>query len=144
MVMTRRKWLWLGAGLTLLGLFKLALISWYLLRSHAEPAVVSLACPPVSSTCLLPDGVRLRFLSVPQEGQAFSITLDGVRGGGVAPAAEFSMRNMDMGFNRYRFVPAGTAWRASVILPVCSAGRHDWLMLLKVNGQQVRLALPTR
>ncbi len=56
-------------------------------------------------------------------------------------SAAFRMNGMEMGFNRYDLkmkVPG--LFAASVILPVCISGRHDWTMLLEIDG--VRYALP--
>jgi len=49
--------------------------------------------------------------------------------------AEFVMPGMDMGRNRYRLLKqAGGRWKAQVILPACSMGRHDWSARLKLEG----------
>lgn len=47
---------------------------------------------------------------------------------------EFTMKGMDMGQNRYRLLPSGEAWVGSVTLPVCVAGRSDWVATLTVAG----------
>ena len=44
---------------------------------------------------------------------------------------EFEMKGMDMGHNVYSLSKKDTVWKASVILPVCSLGRNDWM--LRVN-----------
>ena len=49
---------------------------------------------------------------------------------------EFTMQGMDMGQNRYRLLPAGDAWVGSVTLPVCVAGRSDWLATLTLVGDE--------
>ena len=57
----------------------------------------------------------------------------------------FSMRGMDMGHNRYRLVAAASHdWKGNVTLPICSAGRSDWLADIEVMvaGKRYRLALP--
>ena len=47
--------------------------------------------------------------------------------------AEFQMRDMYMGFNRFPFERiANTAWRARVVLPVCVAGRSDWVAVVRI------------
>jgi hypothetical protein len=39
----------------------------------------------------------------------------------------FSMRDMDMGINRFRLVSDdGLHWTGQGLIPVCSAGRRDW------------------
>ena len=58
----------------------------------------------------------------------------------VAPAAqdvhvELRMQGMEMGLNRYRLIrQVNGEWRAAIILPVCVAGRRDWLMVIEVDG----------
>lgn len=48
----------------------------------------------------------------------------------------FSMRGMDMGFNRFSLQqnPSGD-WVANMLLPVCSLGRNDWMVELWVKYQ---------
>lgn len=137
--MSRRQWLVLGCALLLLGMVKLALVSWYLLKTPQTPLPVTVACGYQSGACALPGGVRLRFLEPLSESHAFSIALEGVGQG--EPSAEFSMRSMDMGFNRYRFVRVNGRWEARVTLPGCVSGRHDWMMTLNLNGQRIQVPL---
>jgi hypothetical protein len=137
--MKRGQWYWLGGSLLLLGLVKLALVGWYLHKTPASAPVEHVVCPAQSAVCPLPDGVHLRFIDPPNEKQAFTLALEGVV---AEPSAEFSMRSMDMGFNRYRFVRAHDRWEARVTLPACVSGRHDWLMTLNYNGRRVQLPLP--
>ena len=57
----------------------------------------------------------------------------------------FSMANMDMGQNRYRLISDGaSAWFANVTLPVCSAGRSDWIadIELLAKGRRYKVQLP--
>lgn len=50
------------------------------------------------------------------------------------------MVDMDMGVNRYRLEPAGAGvWQANVVLPVCVAGRSNWIMTLEVDDVKVRV-----
>ena len=57
---------------------------------------------------------------------------------------EVQMRGMEMGLNRYRLIrQANGEWRASITLPVCVTGRHDWLMLIEVDGVRRGLAFQT-
>lgn len=54
--------------------------------------------------------------------------------------ATFAMRDMAMGNNRYRLLHVGgNLWQASVVLPVCVTGRHDWLLTLDIDGQKVTI-----
>ena len=57
----------------------------------------------------------------------------------------FSMQGMEMGHNRYR-LRGGSAgvWNAIVTLPICSAGRADWIadFDLQATGRHYRLQVP--
>ena len=44
----------------------------------------------------------------------------------------FDMQGMDMGYNVYNLKKNRAGWSAVVILPVCSLGRSDWLMRVKL------------
>lgn len=138
--MTRRQWLLLGAGLLVLGLVKVALVGWYLLHDRQPAAPEPVACATGSAACALPDGAVLRFVDPPVQGRPFTLVLDGVAAG-VEPNVEFTMRDMDMGFNRYRFVRAGKRWQARVTLPACVSGSRDWLMTVSLDGRRYRLPL---
>lgn len=139
MTKSQLKWATIGVVLVLLGAVKFALISWYLSRP-AEAAVLDVACDPAQSSCTLPNGMQLQFVGAPKSGQPFDIRLSGEAK--EAPGAEFSMRDMDMGFNRYRFVAAPGGWQARVTLPMCVSQRQDWIMVLEVEGR--RYSLPFR
>lgn len=59
-------------------------------------------------------------------------------------SVRFEMVGMDMGVNRYRLRKnrAGENWQASVMLPVCTADRSDWVAYFDVglkNGESYRL-----
>ena len=60
--------------------------------------------------------------------------------------ADFTMQNMQMGLNRFKFQPEANAkrWSAKAVLPVCVTGRADWQMELRVvsDGAQYRLLFP--
>ena len=66
----------------------------------------------------------------------FSLHLQGEK----IEAAEvnFSMRDMDMGVNRFVLHEVkNAAWEAQVMLPVCTARRDDWIadIVIKLNGK---------
>jgi hypothetical protein len=79
----------------------------------------------------------VRFETLPRRGLPFSLRIDGVTARTVT--AEFTMRDMDMGFNRYRFLRAGAGWRARVTLPLCVSGRREWIMTLTLDGRRYLL-----
>jgi hypothetical protein len=83
--------------------------------------------------------VRARFSARPVPLEAFSLHVDAP--GANRVRAEFQMRGMDMGFNRYDLRRAGDgSFFAQATLPVCVSGRRDWVMYLELDG--TRYALP--
>ena len=51
--------------------------------------------------------------------------------------ASFAMKGMDMGFNLYTLRPGPDGvFRVRVTLPVCVSGRHDWFVVLDVDGKK--------
>ena len=135
--MTQRQWLWFGTGLFVLGLLKLVATGWYWMHRPVEQGAATVVCASDSSWCTLPGGTRLRFLQPPTAGRAFSIELQGASD--VPPEAEFTMPNMDMGFNRYRFVRSTGGWTARVTLPACVSGQRDWEMRLTLSRLRYRI-----
>lgn len=104
----------------------LVLYAWQQSRRQAEP--VALACD-VRKSCVLFGGVMLKFSRQPTAHVPFDIEVSGLEAGVRDVYVSFSMKNMDMGFNRYDLKKeADGVWRAeNVRLPVCSEGRHDYL-----------------
>jgi hypothetical protein len=140
--MKGRDWLVLGAALFVLGVIKLSLVGWYLLHREIAPEQQAVECPAMSGQCPLPGGQKLLFIDRPVEGHAFRLALEGDFEH--EPAAEFTMRSMDMGFNRYRFIRANGRWEASVTLPACVSGRRDWMMTLDLPGRRVIVPLQVK
>lgn len=119
-------------------------VSWMLvLAACSEPKLVSAPCASLVAGCAAMDGkVAVRTDMQPVPLQAFQVTV-------VAPqaraiAVSFSMQGMDMGPNRYRLVrQSDGSWQGRVTLPVCVSGRHDWQMIVDVDGQRVALPFQT-
>lgn len=86
------------------------------------------------------DAVKVRFSRPPQLLTPMQIEVDAV--GAAKVAASFQMSDMDMGVNRYVLRPDAAArrWSGQVILPVCVAGRSDWLLTVDVDGREYRFA----
>lgn len=135
--LSRQQWLFVAIALICFALLKAGLIYWYLQQKDKPAQPVNVSCSNLQQGCTLPDGSMLRFDRTPRHSQPFLITLD--KAASSTPSAEFSMEKMDMGFNRYRFVAAGTQWQAKVTLPVCISGSGDWLMDLKLGEQNYRV-----
>ncbi|MDH5393753.1 MAG: hypothetical protein OEY11_11250 [Gammaproteobacteria bacterium] len=46
------------------------------------------------------------------------------------------MKAMDMGQNKFNFKPtAQNSWRSTVIVPVCTTGKREWLIELTISDQ---------
>jgi hypothetical protein len=89
---------------------------------------VELQLPPTPAT-LKPMEVKVRIAGAPVE----------------PPLLELSMIGMDMGDNRYRLLEDGPgAWRATVVLPVCTRGRADWTadVTFSTHGVRYRARFP--
>ena len=82
--------------------------------------------------------VDVKFSALPSALKPFDLT---VRANGVKQVyASFVMVGMEMGLNRYRLVAADNkVWRAKVILPVCVAGRRDWVLTLVLDNNAVQI-----
>lgn len=113
------------------------MIYWYLHQQPAQSGPMMVSCDNLQQGCQLPNGSTLRVDSAPRHSQPFNILIDKAA---QAPSAEFSMADMDMGFNRYRFVAANAGWQARVTLPVCVTGSQSWLMDIELDQQRYRIA----
>lgn len=78
--------------------------------------------------------------------EPFPVVLD-VQGLQVEPQsliADFQMRGMDMGINRYRLKKVGERWVSEVTLPVCTTSRMDWFATVEfsAHGQRYQALFP--
>lgn len=117
-------------------------VAGYWLKRPAEAQAI--ACVDPLAGCVFSHRdtpVKVRFLTPPTPLEAFDLSLSAP--GASRVSAEFQMNGMEMGFNRYDLRTSGNAvFFASVTLPVCVSGRHDWTMYLDVDG--TRYVLPFR
>lgn len=133
--MTLRRWHFFLAAWLLL----LAALLW-LPHCWLEGRAQELPCRDPVAGCRLPalEG-SVRFDHTPQPMQKFRVDL--LAPGAHVVSASFTMRDMSMGFNRYRFLPAGSGhWVAEVMLPACVQGRRDWQMLLEIDRRRYEVA----
>ena len=82
--------------------------------------------------------VDVKFSALPSALKSFDLTVqaDGVK----QLYASFVMVGMEMGVNRYRLINSGNnSWHAKVILPVCVAGRRDWVLTLALDNNAVQI-----
>lgn len=126
--------------LILLALLVLGVGGGYLYRQwpgHAwnvtpsTPMRVDAECDPGRNVCLaLAEGIALRFGLGPglRPLRLFPIRVE-VDGPGVAGVlVNLSMRDMDMGINRFRLTRTGAgSWAGEGMIPVCWVGRRDWI-----------------
>ncbi len=83
--------------------------------------------------------VLFRTLPTPLEPFGLNMNAPGARQISVA----FQMNGMNMGFNRYDLRPSDAGvFSAKIILPICISGRHDWTMVIDIDG--AHYALPFR
>ena len=112
----------------------------FLAACGQKTAPVAQCADPLHGCRLAWDGkaADVRFMAAPGGLKPFGLQVAAV--GAKAVSASFAMQGMDMGENRYRLIQGqdGT-WRADVILPVCVAGRADWMMTLEVDGRRVAM-----
>lgn len=60
----------------------------------------------------------------------------------LAEAVTLTGLNMEMGFNRFRFVGSSGDYSANIIIPVCTLSRMEWEALVEAEIDGDRLALP--
>lgn len=123
-----------------------ALAIWGALRKNRPEQVQPILCAnPVAGCPFVHHDApaRIGFSSTPETMKPFVITLSHPALRQVS--ASFQMAGMDMGFNRYDLKrgPDGN-WTASIVLPVCTASRADWVAELKLDGQFYSLSFATR
>jgi hypothetical protein len=49
----------------------------------------------------------------------------------------FEMNDMNMGFNTHYLTEDNGSWNGRVILPVCSLGRNDWVLSVKMQFEKI-------
>lgn len=105
-------------------------------KTPAEAAKLELAsgCDLTATECRIRvEGAQLwlRFEGPIKPMQPFEVRLSGAQTN--SATIEFSMEGMDMGLNRYRLRSLDEVTRAAtVVLPVCTSARRDWLAQVNV------------
>lgn len=130
----KHKMLSLGLLLLLFAAVKLAVLWWW---QQQQPAVTDIVCD-IQAGCTLPDGGHIRFGSTLGIKSPFDIHYQGKA---QQVSVSFSMRDMDMGFNRYELQPSdGGRSAQNVRLPLCTSARHDFLADIDADGRRYRIA----
>ncbi len=153
--MTRRDFLVLGGAITvlfllgILGSVHYPLLNHWLQRNpnHATVLNTDPVCNPVGGLCTAGDATLTVTLGLGDGIQPLTtfpveVNLIGEKAAKVKKVtANFSMLNMDMGFNRFDLSQqADKIWRGQAILPVCSMGRREWRVTVEVVGDAPYLA----
>jgi len=87
--------------------------------------------------------VSVLFVSPPSALNAFGLRVRAPEAKKIS--VQFQMNGMDMGFNHYDLRPAGNqTFSATVTLPVCVSGRHDWTAYFNIDGSRYALPFSTR
>lgn len=116
---------------------KLLLLDWWQ-RQQTKANVVE--CSLIQG-CVLPDGSTVRATSINTH-EPFDIVVENVPKNTGAVSISFSMKNMDMGFNRYNLTQQSPqSWQAAKIrLPFCVEGRHDYTADITIGKQTFQTA----
>lgn len=117
---------------------KLFMLDWW---QKQQPQAVQAECNAVQG-CTLPNGVHAKLDALVSAKQPFDVVLTQVPPEAAEVAVSFSMKNMDMGFNRYKLKrEADGTWAARQIrLPLCVERRNDYLMDVHIGGQVFQTA----
>lgn len=135
-----RKLLLAALLLTAFAAFKLVLLQWWQAQQPQQPQAVAAQCD-LTEGCTLPDGSRVRAAAVSTK-KLFDIYIEHAPAGTEQVSISFSMKNMDMGFNRYMFErqPSGTWQAARIRLPVCVEGRRDFTADITIGSRTFQTA----
>ena len=116
---------------------KLLLLDWWQ-QQQSKTKVVE--CN-LTQGCVLPDGSKVRATSINTH-EPFDIVIENVPQNTGAVSISFSMKNMDMGFNRYNLTKQSPrSWQALQIrLPFCVEGRHDYTADITIGKQTFQTA----
>ena len=87
--------------------------------------------------CTLPNGVYVKFGGTGAAKQPFDVELKNVPAAVGETGISFSMKGMDMGFNRFEFAQrGGGVWTAEQIrLPFCVENRRDYLADIYIGSE---------
>ena len=111
---------------------KLLLLDWWQ-RQQTKANVVKCS---LTQGCVLPDGSKVQATSINTH-EPFDIVVENVPKNTGAVSISFSMKNMDMGFNRYNLTQQSPqSWQAAQVrLPFCIEGRHDYTADITIGKQ---------
>lgn len=131
----KTKLLAVAALLLLFAAVKTAAVLWW---QDGQDGPLEVACADIRRGCALPDGSEISFGGTVGLKTPFDIELK--HSAAEKVSLSFSMKDMDMGFNRYDLQRQNGVWKAEQVrLPVCVTGRHDFLVDVNADGKVYRL-----
>ncbi|MCP1771917.1 hypothetical protein J2T38_000724 [Neisseria perflava] len=135
------KLLLVGTLLLVFAVIKIAMLGWW---AQQQPTAQSAECN-VRQGCALPDGIQVKFSERITANAPFDIVLDSVPDTVQSVTVSFTMKDMDMGFNRYALKrEADGRWAARQIrLPLCIERRNDYLADINIGGKVFQTAFTT-
>ena len=114
----------------------------WLVRDEAESITVyQSTCDPAISVCVVKNqrvDYQIKFVGEPSALKPFSVVIQNYDELPQSVEIEFIMDSMDMGYNIYQMKQQKALWVADVLLPVCSLGRNDWKLKVKINYKSDR------
>lgn len=134
----------LAMALLAFAMLKILMLLWW---QNKQSVVHTLDCHTVATSgCLFAPNASLQLVGVKNNQTPFTIQATGVPSHVQGISASFSMRDMEMGFNRFDLKKQlDGSWQAqNVRLPLCTASRHDWQIEWAVDGQMYRATFQTQ
>ena len=120
---------------------KVAALWWWQQQHPAPAAAVHTAACNVRQGCVLSQGSHLHFIPQSSAKSPFDIIISNAPADVAQVSVSFSMRGMDMGFNRYALQKQSDgSWVARQIrLPLCIDNRNDYLADITIGTEHHRL-----
>ncbi|MDO4878614.1 MAG: hypothetical protein Q3966_04870 [Neisseria sp.] len=130
-----KKWLPVGVLLMIFAVLKVWAVLWW---QGKQPKVSETAACDVAAGCRLANGAVVAFGGKVGLKTPFEVVVREVSAQSIS--VSFTMRDMDMGFNRFDLRQEGGVWKADgVRLPFCTEARHDFLADITIDGKVYRV-----
>lgn len=133
--------MWVAASALLVGVtmgLKLNLGTRQPSTNPAETLLIGEArhCDPLLQACRVGDSqshIALQLLATPQPLKTFPVQVQAKLPDEIQTVyADLDMLNMTMASNRITLTRHGEHWLGEAILPICTSGRNDWRMAVKL------------
>ncbi len=144
--LTRKQVILIGIILLLFASLKILTIwYWQKTKTSTEPMVPFSTQCDIRQSCTLPNGVALRFAGTINSKTPFSIVAKNVPVDAKDVHISFSMKDMDMGFNRFKLLPKeGTTWAIEKVrLPVCILDSKEYIAQISIGQDNYEIPFVT-